>query len=1227
MVFRIFVEKKPGLDNEATGLKNDIKELLQIKGIEKVRIFNRYDVDDITEELFDYSVNTVFSEPQLDNVTKELPEADFIFAVEFLPGQFDQRASSAAECIQIISRGERPTVKTAKVYALYGSLTGEDVAAVKKYVINAVEAREADMKLPETLVTEYEIPTSVETVEGFRKFTEKELADFIADRGLAMDLADIKFCQEYFIKEDREPTITEIKMIDTYWSDHCRHTTFNTVIDDVKFEDETLQGAYDRYMKLRASLGRTKPVTLMDIGTIAVKHLKKEGKLSKLDESEEINACTVKIKVDVEGREEDWLLLFKNETHNHPTEIEPFGGAATCVGGAIRDPLSGRSYVYAAMRVTGAGDPLVPVSETIPGKLPQRKLVTTAAAGYSSYGNQIGLATGQVDEIYHPGYVAKRMEIGAVIAAAPAENVVREVPSAGDRVILLGGKTGRDGCGGATGSSKSHNVESLESCGAEVQKGNAPEERKLQRLFRNPQASKLIKRCNDFGAGGVSVAIGELADGLEIDLNKVPKKYEGLDGTELAISESQERMAVVVAEKDVERFCQLAKSENLEATVVAKVTAEPRLSMDWNGKNIVNISREFLDSNGAEKHINVETAGPESYEKKINGSFTENYKAVAGDLNVCSKRGLSERFDSTIGAGTVLMPFGGKYQRTPIQAMVNKISVEKADTRTCSLMSWGYNPFITEKSPYHGAYLAVVESVSKLVAQGGSFEDIYLSFQEYFEKLGNDPKRWGKPFAALLGALEAQLDLGVGSIGGKDSMSGTFEDIHVPPTLVSFAVTTDKVENIISPEFKEAGHKVYLLEPELNEKGLPKGESLKSLYNKVTELMRAGIIKACYTPTLGGIAEAVLKMCMGNGIGFEFNDNLDKEDIFGYKYGSFVVETESEIDGLLIGETKDSCAISYGSETLSLDELFGIYEDKLEPVYPCNIKADGQAPKNLSYNTDKVFSASVKSAKPKVLISAFPGTNCEYDTAKAFMRAGAEPEIFVINNLTSADVARSISEFAQKVRSSQMIFIPGGFSGGDEPDGSGKLITAFFRNEEIKEAVTELLDERDGLMAGICNGFQALIKLGLVPYGKIIDTDENCPTLTYNKISRHQSKLVRTRIASNNSPWLSETEVGDIYTVPISHGEGRFIASDTLLKELASKGQIITQYVDMAGNATNDIQFNPNGSDWAVEGIISPDGRVLGKMGHSERIGNGLYKNVPGQFDMKMFESAVKYFK
>ena len=1282
MVYRIYVEKKSGLDHEAQNLKSDLLQLLGIGGVQNVRVLNRYDAEGIDRKLFDYAVHTVFSEPQLDVTGESLPEADLLFAVEYLPGQFDQRAASAAECIQIISRGERPAIRTAKIYALDGSFSEEEIEKIKKYVINPVEAREAALSLPETLAMAYEVPQSVEIVEGFTHYSDAQLADFIAERGLAMDLADSQCCRAYFAEEQRDPTITEIKMIDTYWSDHCRHTTFNTILDAVQFADETLQAAYQRYLDARTFVERKKPVTLMDIGTIAAKVLKKQGKLDGLDASEEINACTVKIKVETEGREEDWLLLFKNETHNHPTEIEPFGGAATCVGGAIRDPLSGRSYVYGAMRVTGAGNPLAPIEDTLPGKLPQRKLVTTAAAGYSSYGNQIGLATGQVDEIYHPGYVAKRMEIGAVIAAAPAENVVREVPAAGDKVILLGGKTGRDGCGGATGSSKSHTTASLESCGAEVQKGNAPEERKLQRLFRNPQASKLIKRCNDFGAGGVSVAIGELADGLLIDLNKVPKKYEGLDGTELAISESQERMAVVVRAEDVDLFSQLARAENLEATVVATVTEEPRLVMNWNGKKIVDISRAFLDSNGAEKHITVQApradwmaasreagaacgagspapaAEPQAPQIAAYAAddFAGRMRALAGDLNICSRRGLSERFDSTIGAGSVLMPFGGKYQRTPAQCMVNKISREHGDTKTCSLMSWGYNPFITEQSPYHGAYLAVVESVSKLVAAGAAFREVYLSFQEYFEKLGKDPVKWGKPFAALLGALDAQLALGVAAIGGKDSMSGTFEDLSVPPTLVSFAVTTDQVDHIISSEFKAGGNPVYLLQPELNAAGLPDGDSLRKLYDRVTALMRASLVKACRTPGMGGIAEGVLKMALGNRIGFTFADTLPADfDLFAPCYGAFLLELDAvaltelqascadadeaacdqnlqtllnELEhAVLLGETTEDYLLQFGEEAVDMEETEQLYERKLEPVYPCNLKTEGNAPTLTDSPAEEIFRASIPCAKPRVLIPVFPGTNCEYDTAKAFAAAGAEPEIFVLNNLNADAVARSVSDFAAKVRESQIIFIPGGFSGGDEPDGSGKLITAFFRNAEIKEAVTALLGERDGLMAGICNGFQALIKLGLVPYGKIIDTDETCPTLTYNRIGRHQSKLVQTRIVSNRSPWLAGVQPGEVYTVPISHGEGRFMASPELLTELAANGQIITQYADFDGNATMEMQYNPNGSDWAVEGIISPDGRVLGKMGHSERIGSGLYQNVPGRFDMQMFTSAVKYFK
>ena len=1229
MVYRIFTEKKKEFAAEAAALLADINWLLQIRSVTSLRVINRYDVENITKELFDYAINTVFSEPQLDSIYSELENGGAtVFAAEYLPGQFDQRADSAAQCIQLISKGDRPLIRTAKVYVLYGNISEDELQTIKKYVINPVEAREAALEKPETLAVKYETPSSIATFVGFTQLGNEGLADFVSEYGLAMDVDDIKFCQDYFKSEYRDPTMTEIRMIDTYWSDHCRHTTFLTHIDGVTFEDELLQSAYNDYIAIRKELGRTKPVCLMDMATVAAKYLKAKGRLDKLDESEEINACTVKIKVNVDGTDEDWLLLFKNETHNHPTEIEPFGGAATCIGGAIRDPLSGRSYVYGAMRVTGAADPLKKVSETMAGKLPQRKIVTGAADGYSSYGNQIGLATGIVDEIYHDGYAAKRMEIGAVIAATPACNVRRETPAPGDVVILLGGATGRDGCGGATGSSKSHTLKSLENCGAEVQKGNAPEERKLQRLFRNRNACRMIKRCNDFGAGGVSVAIGELADGLQIDLNAVPKKYEGLDGTELAISESQERMAVVVAPADVEEFLRLADSENLQAVPVAVVTEEPRLVMNWNGKSIVNISREFLNSNGAQKHITAEVQKVQPFEKQIGGSFTENYLALADDLNICSKRGLSEQFDSTIGAGTVIMPFGGKNQLTPIQAMAQKISVESKHTDDCSVMSWGYNPFIAEKSPYHGAYLAVVESISKLVATGAEFKDVYLTFQEYFERLNKDKKRWGKPLAALLGALKAQMDFKIASIGGKDSMSGSFENLDVPPTLVSFAVTTDKTENIVSNEFKKAGNRVILIKPDYNKNGLPDAASLLNVYGRVTALLRSGKAVSCYTPTFGGIAEAVMKMSFGNLLGFKFNNELSKEEIFGYCYGGFLLEVTENIENAEeIGTITADGKISYNGEEITLAKLLGIYENKLGSVYRCNKENPKTEMRTLSYKAEKRVSPAIKTARPRVLIPVFPGTNCEYDSAKAMRDAGAEPEIFVINNRTPQNVAKSVELFANSLKTAQMVFIPGGFSGGDEPDGSGKFITAFFRNAAVKEQVTNLIDNRDGLMCGICNGFQALIKLGLVPYGKIIDTVENCPTLTYNTIARHQSKIVRTRIASNKSPWLADTEPGDIYSVPISHGEGRFIADDKLIKQLAENGQIATQYVDENGLATNDIHFNPNGSYYAIEGITSPDGRVFGKMGHSERYAADLYKNVPGNYDIKMFRSAVKYFK
>ena len=1227
MVYRIFVEKKPGQTHEADGLLTQVQEFLQIKNLTGVRVINRYDVENIDEKLFQTAVQNVFSEPQVDNVFTELDAQGIIFAVEPLPGQFDQRADSAAQCIQIISQGERPLVRTAKVYVLSGELSDADVAAIRKYVINPVECREAVMEKPETLVMAYDVPEKVATIEGFLDLDRKGLEEMVKKLGLAMDADDIEFCQGYFKTEGRCPTITEIRMIDTYWSDHCRHTTFNTTIDSVSFADPLLESAWQEYLDTRVELNRTKPINLMDIGTLAGKWLRKNGMLEKLYESEEINACTVRMTVNVDGEDQPWLLLFKNETHNHPTEIEPFGGAATCIGGAIRDPLASRAYVYGAMRVTGAADPLKPVDQTLPGKLPQRKIVTTAAAGYSSYGNQIGLATGMVDEIYHPGYAAKRMEIGAVVGAVHEDHSKPDFPMPGDKVILLGGRTGRDGIGGATGSSKAHNVQSVETCGSEVQKGNAPEERKLQRLFRNGEAAVMIKRCNDFGAGGVSVAIGELADGLDIDLNKVPKKYEGLDGTELAIAESQERMAIVVAAENVVRFLELAAQENLEATVVATVTDTNRLVMHWNGDTICDVSRDFLNSNGAEKHVDIELAPASEYEVEIEGTFTQNMKRVATDLNTCSKRGLSERFDSTIGAGTVLMPFGGKNQQTPIQAMVHKVSLEKGHTDDCSVMSWGYNPFITEHSPYHGAYLAVVESAAKLIATGAKFEDVYLTFQEYFQRVGHDPKRWGQPLAALLGAFNAQMDLKIAAIGGKDSMSGTFEDLDVPPTLVSFAITTEKVQNIVSNEFKAAGHTVCVLKPEYDENGLPVAESQLALFDLVTELLRSGRAVAAYTPGMGGVAEAVMKMAFGNGFGFAFDINCSMEELFGLCYGSFVLEFAGEPEGKVVGTVTSDGAFTYGKELVAAGALMDMYEEKLESVYPCNIPDAVTPIETVSFEASSRRAPAVKVAKPKVLIPVFPGTNCEYDSAKAMTDAGAEAEIFVIRNLTADAIARSVEDFSRKLADSQMVFIPGGFSGGDEPDGSGKFITAFFRNAAIKEEVTRLLEQRDGLMLGICNGFQALVKLGLVPYGKIMDADCSMPTLTFNNIGRHQSRLVRTRVASNMSPWLSSCKVGDVYTVPISHGEGRFLADEALVRELAAKGQIATQYVDLKGNATADVHFTPNGSIFAIEGITSPDGRVLGKMGHSERKGFGLYKNVPGEFDMKLFESAVKYFK
>ncbi len=1232
-VFRIYVEKKPEFAVEAQSVLSDIRTALRYE-IENVRILNRYDADKLSEEVFEAAVNTVFSEPAVDVVYREMPELkenQRVFAVEYLPGQFDQRADSCEQCIQILRQGERCRVRNARVYIIDGVISDEDFAKIKSYIINPVESREASLETVKSLDTNYEIPTTVEVLEGFTQLNAHGLHAFIEKFGLAMDYDDICFCQEYFKNEEhRDPTITEIRMIDTYWSDHCRHTTFLTNVENVKIDTPYIKDAYDMYLNVREELGRTeKPITLMDIGTLAAKKLKADGLLPDLDESEEINACSVKIKVDIDGELEDWILMFKNETHNHPTEIEPFGGAATCLGGAIRDPLSGRSYVYQAMRVTGAANPLVPVEDTITGKLPQRKITVGAANGYSSYGNQIGLATGHVSEVYHPGYVAKRLEIGAVLGAAPASNIRREAPVAGDVVILLGGKTGRDGCGGATGSSKSHTLESLESCGAEVQKGNPPEERKLQRLFRNPDVTKLIKRCNDFGAGGVSVAIGELTDGLIINLNAVPKKYDGLDGTEIAISESQERMAVVVAPQDVDKFMAEAAKENLEATLVADVVDEPRLKMVWNDKTIVDLSREFLNSNGAAKYTDIEIEEPVDAEDDVMPDTAESWTHLMSNLNVCSQKGLIEKFDSTIGAGTVLMPFGGVYQLTPSQAMAAKIPVLKGETNTCSLMGWGYNPEISSKSPYHGAMLAVIESIAKVVAAGGDYKKCWLTFQEYFERTQNDPKRWGKPLAALLGAFKAQLEMGCGSIGGKDSMSGTFENIDVPPTLVSFAVSTAKADKIVSTEFKGAGNPVILITPEYDENGLPVFSSIKACFDKVAKLIADGRANAIWTNGYGGVAEGIAKMCFGNKIGFEFLTQLSGKQLFKPLYGAFIVELsgEAEEGEQLIGQTINEYSIITRDYKMELDNLQRVWEQKLEPVFPCRIKTTDAKPETYSYNENIHLSATIKTAKPKVIIPVFPGTNCEYDTARAFEKAGATAETVVIRNLSASAIEQSVDYFEKAIRESQIIMIPGGFSGGDEPEGSGKFITAFFRNPKIKEAVHDLLKNRDGLMLGICNGFQALIKLGLVPYGEIVDMTDESPTLTFNTIARHQSMMVNTRIASNKSPWLYGWNVGDIHTVPISHGEGRFVAPADLIQRLANNGQIATQYVDLNGEPTMDIRYNPNTSIEAIEGITSPDGRVFGKMGHSERKGSYIGKNVDGDKDQKIFENGVAYFK
>ena len=1230
MVYRIYVEKKPQFAVDGGAVLADLNVALGIKTVENVRIINRYDCEKLPKENFEAAVPTVFSEPPVDEVYYELPKPaadERMFAVEFLPGQFDQRADSAAQCIQMLCPGERPVVKYAKIYVLKGKISDDEFARIKHYLINAVESRECGFDKYDTLEVKYTIPTSVETLTGFINKTDAELADFVVHYGLAMDNDDIKFCQDYFKSEHRDPTITEIRMIDTYWSDHCRHTTFGTIIDNADIKPSYIADTYAEYKADRHELGRdNKPLCLMDIATLAAKKLKKDGILKDLDESEEINACSVRIKVDVDGKDEDWLLMFKNETHNHPTEIEPFGGAATCLGGAIRDPLSGRSYVYQAMRVTGASDPLLPVEKTIKGKLPPRKITTTAAAGYSSYGNQIGLATGHVAEIYHPGYMAKRMEIGAVIGAAPAENVRRERPAPGDIIILLGGRTGRDGCGGATGSSKAHSIQSLDTCGAEVQKGNAPEERKLQRLFRNPEATKLIKRCNDFGAGGVSVAIGELADGLEIDLNAVPKKYDGLDGTELAISESQERMAVVVAPEDADKFRALASKENLESTPVAVVKSEPRLRMNWNGRTIVDISREFLNSNGAEKHTDVAVPDVKVSYSTGRKNTSADWEGMVTDLNICSQRGLVQRFDSTIGGATVLMPFSGKTQQTPVQAMAAKLPVLNAKTDTTSIMAWGFDPAVSTQSPYHGAVCAVVESIAKVVAAGGTYEHCWLTFQEYFERTQGKPERWGKPFAALLGAYRAQLEMGCGAIGGKDSMSGTFEHIDVPPTLVSFAVSTAKAPDVISAEFKAAGHKIGYIAPKYDENGLPVFDSVKEVFRTVEKLIKDKKAVSVWSIAHGGVAEGIFKMSLGNQIGAKL-DKLTDEELFTPVYGAFIMELTGEADSVkTIGETVADYTITSGDVKLDVASLEKKWDGVLEPIFKAQLP-EKPAPEKISYTGGcELKHSSVKVAKPRALIPVFPGTNCEYDMANAFNRYGGDSEIFVIRNLSAQDMEDSVSEFTKHIENSQIIAIPGGFSGGDEPEGSAKFINAFFRNPKIKDAVESMLYARDGLMIGICNGFQALIKLGLVPFGKIVPLTAESPTLTYNTIGRHQSQLTLTRICTNKSPWLSCCNVGDIHNIPISHGEGRFVAPESVIKQLIANGQVATQYVDLSGNPTMDVAFNPNSSMYAIEGIISPDGRVLGKMGHTERLTDNVAKNVSGNKEQLLFKGGVDYF-
>ena len=1236
-VHRLYVEKKPPFAREAEALCAEFRGVLGIAGLERVRVLNRYDVEGLEAEALSACVGAVFADPCTDDVLEALPEAPHVLAVEYLPGQYDQRADAAEQCIELLLGRRRPTVRTARVYLLWGVLSDADLAAVRKHLINPVESREAQLAECDALEALYPTPPDVPVLTGFREMDEGAARALIESYGLAMSAADLACCAAHFREEGRDPTLTELKVLDTYWSDHCRHSTFLTSLDSVEFEDERVREAYDRYLRLREETGRSgRPVTLMDMATIGARALKGRGKLTDLSESAEVNACTVRIRVNGEP----WLLLFKNETHNHPTEIEPFGGAATCVGGAIRDPLSGRGYVYQSMRVTGAGDPRRPVAETMPGKLPQRTIVTAAAAGYSSYGNQIGIPAGIVDEIYHEGYVAKRMEIGAVIAAVPEANVRREEPRPGDVVFLLGGRTGRDGCGGASGSSRAHTARSLETCGAEVQKGNAPEERRLQRLFRNPEFTRVIKRCNDFGAGGVSVAVGELADGLDIDLDAVPLKYAGLDGTEIAISESQERMAIVVDAKDAARVRELAEAEDVRAAVVAQVTADGRVTMRWRGKRILDLPRSFIQSNGAERHAKVLCASPRSYAPEAPDGFVRGMRAVAADLNACSRRGLCERFDSSVGANSVLSPFGGRRQRTPAQAMVAKVPLTggQNDTNACSAMAWGFDPFLSSASPYDGAYMAVVESLCRLAAVGVPLESCHLSLQEYFGRPGADPRRWGLPATALLGALDAQMDFGVAAIGGKDSMSGSFEGLDVPPTLVSFAQGMTDVSRVLSPEFKRAGSRVVWLRP--GRRGLlPEPKSLLALLARVRDLRVRGEALAVGTPAFGGPAALVLRMTMGNGFGFAFDDGLALAELFGPARGSFVVELaegvsdleSAEFDCTALGRVLEARRATLGGESVGMDELEELYEGALEDVFPvrCDAGELVSLPDAWPAPAERTVPRPLHgAARPRFLIPVFPGTNCEYESARAVERAGGEAEVLVVRTLTPEAMKESVDRFAARLGASQALFLPGGFSNGDEPDGSGKFIAIFLRSPAARSAVEGLLEVRGGLILGVCNGFQALVRTGLLPFGRVVDPDElgeGSAVLTFNAIGRHQSKIVRSRVLSNRSPWLSRTRVGDVFAMPVSHGEGRFVCGVPLLRRLAEAGQVATQYVDLQGSPTMDVQYNPNGSLAAVEGLLSPDGRIFGRMGHAERVGHGLYQNAGRTGGTMMFESAMDF--